>query len=131
MRVRLASAVAVAVAAVAIGVASCSAPRTVTTSAATLRTDTFRAVLAEQLHVCLDDVVIIPPDSVRPMLLARHVELRRQSDASISSRTAERTDSTAIVEQSPPTSSPRTGRSAWLLMITAIAAYILGARRRQ
>lgn len=48
-----------------------------------LRTDTFRAVIAEQMSVCLDDVLILPRDTLRPVVVARRAEVRRSSAAEI------------------------------------------------
>lgn len=53
------------------------------------RRDTFRAILAERLSVSLDDVVIIPPDSVRPVVIARRAEIRREAAVKVSSAARE------------------------------------------
>lgn len=83
-------------------VASCSSSRQVTSRATVQRTDTLRALLAEQLSVCLDDVVIIPPDTVSPRIVARRATLRRQSAATVARvsglNTETRTDETAKKE---------------------------------
>lgn len=48
--------------------------------------DTIHALLAEQLSVRLDDVIIVPRDSVSPVIAARRAEVSRQTDVEVSRR---------------------------------------------
>lgn len=86
------------------------------------RADTFRAVLAERLSVSLDDVIIIPPDSVRPMVVARRAEIRRVAAAEVSSAAHEQvSELRETTTEAPRVEAP----PLWpLLLLLAAAVFI-------
>lgn len=66
-----------------------------------LRADTFRAILAEQLTVSLDDVVVLPRDSVSPAIAARRATISRTAEAEVAATYESTLDTTAEDEAMP------------------------------
>lgn len=112
-------------------VAACSSARVADSSTLVERRDSLRARLCEELSVRLDGVVIIPPDSVHPpVVAARTVELQhsRRNDAVATSAT----DVAALSHEEHETSAPAPAGGMgmfWILFAVATLAYLLGARR--
>ncbi|MCM1378474.1 MAG: hypothetical protein NC044_00010 [Prevotella sp.] len=48
-----------------------------------VRTDSFRAVMSERMCVSLDDVIVLPRDSIAPIVIARRAEVKRKSEAAV------------------------------------------------
>lgn len=101
---------------------ACSGAREATSERLELRRDTLHATLAEHLSVRLDDVVIIPPDSSRPILTARKAELRRLTETEITRGEQE----TAHIEEHEKTEAPVKAPPLWwpLLLITAVVVIL-------
>lgn len=108
---------------------SCASPKAVESAARAERRDTLRAVLAEELKMRLDDVVIIPPDSLGPRIVAARVELRRDRGISVSRRTEYEAETTERETPKPGQSPWRP--PIWVALAAGIGAYIAGAWRRE
>jgi len=109
---------------------ACAPPRETATVRRVERADTFRAVLAENLTVCLDDVMIVPPDTLRhPRLKAARMELHRTATAGVEARADVREHETARKQTAAPAAAWRP--PVWVLLAAAAAAYIAGAWRRR
>ena len=90
-----------------------------------LRTDTFRALLAEQLTVSLDDVVILPRDSVRPAVAARRATIRRTASTRVDAKSE--TAKSEAASSTPP--EPRRRSPLWFLLAAAAAVFLWLSRR--
>lgn len=94
------------------------------------RADTFRAMLAENLTVRLDDVLIVPPDTLRrPRLKAAGMELRRTATVGVEARAVAQEHETANEQIAAPAAAWRP--PVWALFAAAAVAYIAGAWRRR
>ena len=82
--------------------AGCSSARKVEERARLERCDTLRALLAEDLTVRLDDVVIIPPDSIRPRVKIATVRVERQRAAQVEMVETEVDDIENVETLEPP-----------------------------
>lgn len=96
------------------------------------RRDSLRALFCEELTVRLDDVRIIPPDSVHPRLEARSatVEMRRKAVVEAVATDSARIERSDISE---PASAAK-GRwrpPLWSLLLTSVVFYVLGMCRRR
>lgn len=87
-----------------------------------LRADTFRAILAEQLTVSLDDIIILPRDSVRPTIAARRATVSRTAEAKVAVKSETALDATA--EEEPLTTRPWRP-PLWLILAIATAIILL------
>ncbi len=63
-----------------------------------LRTDTFRAGIAEQMSVCLDDIIILPRDTIHPVVIAHRAEVKRNSVAKVVNIADERVNEKPVQE---------------------------------
>lgn len=107
----------------------CASQKTAESTHRLERRDTLRASLAEELSIRLDDVVIIPRDTLKPLVTAGRVELRREQSADVSIAQTEESKTENREE-----TQPAPVRSMWklrlgVLMLLVLAAYIAGARR--
>lgn len=112
----------------ALAATACSTPKAIESTAAAERRDTLRAVLAEELTVRLDDVVILPPDTLHPRIVAARVELRRDREATLSRRIAE-SEQTTVTKTPAPRPEPWRP-PLWVALAAGVGAYIAGAWRR-
>lgn len=90
--------------------AGCSSAKRIEQRERLERCDTLRALLAEQLTVRLDDVRIIPPDSIRPHVKVASVTLERQRAAQVQAVGGELVE--ASVVETP--AAPPSARREWL-----------------
>lgn len=123
-------AVIAATAAAAAMMSGCASQKTAESTHRIERHDTLRASLAEELSIRLDDVVIIPRDTLKPMVIAGRVELRREQSADVSIAQTEESESETREETQPPPTRPMWKLQLGVLLTLLIAAYIAGARRR-
>lgn len=88
------------------------------------RCDTFRAVLAERLTVCLDDVIIVPRDTVQPLLMARRAEIHRVAAAELQAEAREHSAGDIVDTPVPTPLLPATAthrlRTCLLLLLLAL-----------
>lgn len=90
------------------------------------RCDTLRAILAEELTVKLDDVRIIPPDTLRPRIKVESIVLERQRAAQVQAVETEQVE--AVRVETPVT--PPAARLNWLpwALLFALIAIIFYLR---
>lgn len=86
------------------------------------RRDTFHAVMSEQLCLKLDDVIVLPRDSVKPVVIARRAEVTRRADAQVV-RKVEEVKTELNIEK---TEAPRAGASPFKLILMVVILLLFG-----
>lgn len=109
-----------------LALSSCSSHRRVEERCVYERRDTLYAVLGEELTVCLDDLRIIPPDTVRPRVEAARVRIERRRDAVVEAAAVE--EATVVIEAEP--ASPGGESRLWFYALLAACGYLLGRMNR-
>ncbi len=107
--------------AVALILGGCCQHRQITDCVSYERRDTLRAVLAEDLSICLDDLRIIPPDTVRPRLEAVKVRVERRRDAVVEAAACEEKTETEVSEPAH-----KDEKQLWIYVLVAVCGFLLG-----
>lgn len=105
---------------------ACSSHRRVDERFVYERRDTLHAVLGEDLTVCLDDLRIIPPDTVRPRVEAVKVRIERRRDAVVDAAASQATTEVKVAQ---PASSRGESR-LWFYALCAVCGFLLGRLSR-
>ncbi|MDE6512795.1 MAG: hypothetical protein K2L05_01250 [Muribaculaceae bacterium] len=108
-----------------LAVAGCSSARKVEERARLERCDSLRALLAEELTVRLDDVRIIPPDSIRPRVKVAAVRIERARTAQIEAVETETGDIEKV--ETPEPQQPMRSLLKPMALLVLIALLIYGA----
>lgn len=97
-----------------------------------VRVDSLAAIMAENLHVCLHDVVIAPADSPRVCVYVREVELTRDRAARVETHTHSQTQTEAASEQIPAPGASLTRRLSFVFgaLVAAICLVAIWRKRR-
>ncbi len=97
-----------------------------------VRVDSLAAVMAEDLHVSFHDVVIAPVDSPRLRVYVKEVELTRDREARIETRTDTCARTEAASEQTPAPGASAGRRLSFALgaLLGALCVAALMRRRR-
>lgn len=97
-----------------------------------VRVDSLAALMAENLHVSLHDVVIAPADSPRVRVYVREVELTRDRAARVETQTHRQTQTEAASEQIPAPGASRTRLLSFVLgaLVAAFCLVAIWRKRR-